>query len=93
MDNIQERALQLNRYLTAQLSEAGFEVLSPVTNEASRSAETLVKAESPQQLVSRLGLQKILVTEKPQGIRVATDFFNSEDDVDQLVIALKQYNP
>jgi selenocysteine lyase/cysteine desulfurase len=89
VNNIQNRVLQLNRRLTAQLSETGWEVLSPLRNEASRSAETLVKAESPQQLVSALASQRILVTEKPQGIRIATDFFNNEDDVDRLVTVLK----
>jgi cysteine desulfurase/selenocysteine lyase len=89
INNIQNRVLQLNRVLTDRLSEAGWEVLSPLADEATRSAETLVKAESPPKLVSSLASKKILVTEKPQGIRVATDFFNNEDDVDELVSALK----
>jgi selenocysteine lyase/cysteine desulfurase len=29
-----------------------------------------------------------MVTEKPEGIRVATDFFNNEDDIDQLIEGL-----
>ncbi len=88
--NIQQRALQLNRRLTDRLAEVGKEVLSPLAKDDSRSAETLVKAELPQTLVSSLLLQRIIVTEKPQGIRVATDFFNNEDDVDQLVEAMKR---
>jgi selenocysteine lyase/cysteine desulfurase len=32
----------------------------------------------------------VFVTEKPQGFRVATDFFNNEDDIETLVEALKQ---
>jgi selenocysteine lyase/cysteine desulfurase len=91
LDNIQTRVLELNRRLTSQLNETDWEVLSPVANEQSRSAETLVKAEFPQKLVTTLASQKIIVTEKPQGIRVATDYFNNEDDVDQLVTALKNY--
>jgi cysteine desulfurase/selenocysteine lyase len=90
VQNIQKRALQMNRRLTDQLSEAGWEVLSPVAREGSRSAETLVKAENPKQLVSTLAEQQIIVTEKPQGIRVATDYFNNEDDLDQLMAALKK---
>jgi selenocysteine lyase/cysteine desulfurase len=34
-------------------------------------------------------LQKVFVTEKPQGFRVATDFFNNEDDIERLIEALK----
>jgi selenocysteine lyase/cysteine desulfurase len=88
--NIQDRVLHLNRHLTDQLIETDFEVLSPLANEATRSAETLVRAEFPQKLVSELASQRIIVTEKPEGIRVATDFFNNEDDVDRRVKALRE---
>ena len=86
--NIQARALELNRVLTSRLDESGWKVLSPLGDEIFRSAETLVAAEDPAQLVSKLASQKILVTEKPQGFRVATDFFNNEDDIEELVHGL-----
>ena len=79
---IQERALELNRILTSLLGE---KVLSPLGEERFRSAETLVAAENPAKLVSHLAEQKIFVTEKPQGIRVATDFFNNDEDIERLV--------
>ena len=88
LSQIEERALNINRYLTTRLSEKGFEVLSPLTDERHRSAETLVRAENPAQVVSSLAARKIYVTEKPDGFRVATDFFNNEEDVDGLVEAL-----
>jgi selenocysteine lyase/cysteine desulfurase len=86
---IEERALELNRYLTRRLSETGHRVLSPLDNESYRSAETLVAVENPAETVAALAERKVLVTEKPQGIRVATDFFNNEDDVERLIEALK----
>ncbi len=86
--NIEARALELNRLLTAKLDEIGWKVLSPLDDEMFRSAETLVAAESPAQVVNDLAARKILVTEKPQGFRVATDFFNNEDDVERLVKTL-----
>jgi selenocysteine lyase/cysteine desulfurase len=86
--NIEARALELNRKLTARLDEIGWKVLSPLGNEKFRSAETLVAAENPAQIVSHLASQKILVTEKPQGFRVSTDFFNNEEDIERLVEAL-----
>jgi len=86
--NIQARALELNRVLTSRLGESGWKVLSPLGDEGFRSAETLVVAEDPSQLVTKLASQKILVTEKPQGFRVATDFFNNEDDIETLIHAL-----
>ena len=86
---IEQRSLSLNQFLTNRLTEAGWAVLSPLEDERMRSAETLVSAEEPATLVAKLAEQKIIVTEKPQGIRVATDFFNNEDDIERLVGALK----
>jgi len=89
IENIEERALQLNRYLTERLREAGCRVLSPLHDEGQRSAETLVEVADPTQVVGGLAQSGVVVTEKPQGIRVATHFFNNEDDIDRLIEALK----
>ena len=86
---IEQRALQLNQLLTNRLAEAGWEVLSPLAEESFRSAETLVRANNQSQLVQYLGGERILVTEKPEGIRVATDFFNDESDIETLLTALQ----
>jgi len=91
ISNIQSRALELNRLLTDRLEEAGWRVLSPLNDEAFRSAETLVATENPAAVVAALAAKKIMVTEKPQGIRVATDFFNNEDDIDQLIEGLNAH--
>jgi selenocysteine lyase/cysteine desulfurase len=88
MMNIEARALELNRFLTTRLSESGPRVLSPLTDERMRSAETLVEVNDPTGVVSKLAEQKIIVTKKPQGIRVATHFFNNEADVERLIGAL-----
>ena len=90
LNPIEERALQLNKYLTDRLIESGWKVLSPLSEETYRSAETLVAAENPSEVVSALAGKKILVTEKPQGFRVATHFFNDEDDIERLIEALKR---
>ena len=88
IDNIQARVLELNRYLTTQLAESGFEVLSPLSDEESRSAETLVQVDQPHEVVRKLFQRGVIVTEKPEGIRVATHFFNNEADIDRLIAAL-----
>jgi selenocysteine lyase/cysteine desulfurase len=90
LDNIQTRALELNRYLTARFDEAGFEVLSPLRNEDIRSTETLVAVEQPHEVVRRLFARGVIVTEKPEGIRVATHFFNNEGDVERLIGGLEE---
>jgi len=85
---IEERALSLNRKLTARLRETGWTVLSPIGDDGMRSAETLVATDEPARVVAKLAERKIIVTEKPQGIRVATHLFNNEDDVERLIDVL-----
>src|SRR6266446_1889002 len=86
--NIQERALELNRSLTSRLEESGWRVLSPLKNESTRSAETLVQVDEPAAAVHQLFRRGVIVTQKPEGIRVATHFFNNEDDIERLIAAL-----
>jgi cysteine desulfurase/selenocysteine lyase len=88
--NIQARALELNRLLTSRLTENGWRVLSPLQNEIARSAETLVSVESPGEVVRRLFRRGVVVTEKPDGIRVATHFFNNAEDVERLITGLNE---
>jgi len=88
IQEIERRALELNRYLTAGLSEKGLRVLSPIVEESTRSAETLVEFSDPAGVVGQLAQKGVIVTQKRQGIRVATDFFNNESDVDLLMDAI-----
>jgi selenocysteine lyase/cysteine desulfurase len=90
-DQIETRALALNRRLTESLTEAGWRVLSPLAEEATRSAETLVEADDPPAVVRHLSRHAVAVTIKPEGFRAATHFFNDEDDIARLVHALAEY--
>jgi selenocysteine lyase/cysteine desulfurase len=87
---IEQRVLKLNRHLTVRLEEEGWRVLSPLRDEGARSGETLVAAERPKRVVAHLARRGIVVTEKPQGIRVATHFFNNEADIERLIAALSE---
>ena len=88
--NIQGRAQELNRLLTSRLTENGWSVLSPLQNETARSAETLVQVENPGEVVRSLFRRGVVVTEKSQGLRVATHFFNDEQDVERLIAGLNE---
>jgi cysteine desulfurase/selenocysteine lyase len=88
--NIQTRVLELNRFLTSRLAENGWKVLSPLQNETARSAETLVEVEKPGEVVRHLFRRGVVVTEKPQGIRVATHFFNDDEDVERLIAGINE---
>jgi selenocysteine lyase/cysteine desulfurase len=90
IEDIQARVLQLNDYLTSRLTENNWQVLSPLRHEGTRSAETLVAVDNPHEIVRKLFARGVIVTEKPEGIRVATHFFNNEGDVDRLIGALDE---
>jgi selenocysteine lyase/cysteine desulfurase len=85
-DAIAERVLALNMYLTFQLGREGFEVLSPGGEH--RSGETLVGVDAPARFRRFLQSRGVYVTEKPEGLRIATHFYNNEHDVDVCVKAL-----
>jgi selenocysteine lyase/cysteine desulfurase len=82
---IEERVLALNRYLTARLADEGWRILSPLRDEIMRSGETLVAVSRPKRVVAHLAHHNIAVTEKPEGIRIATHFFNNEADIVRLI--------
>jgi len=87
---IERRALALNRHLTERLAASGWHVLSPLGDEAWRSAETLVGTEDPARVARHLSVRGVSVTQKPEGIRVATHFFNDEEDIARLIAALEE---
>lgn len=87
---IERRALDLNRYLTDQLAAANWRVLSPLSDEAVRSAETLVATGDPARVARHLSQCGVAVTQKPEGIRIATHFFNNEEDIARLITALDE---
>jgi cysteine desulfurase/selenocysteine lyase len=89
-ENVERRALALNRRLTESLKAAGHEVLSPLGDERHRSAETLVRAEDPLATVRHLSKHKVAVTIKPEGFRAATHYFNDDSDIARLVEALSE---
>src|SRR5438067_1521495 len=92
-DNIERRALALNRRLTESLADSGWRILSPLRDESLRSAETLVEAADPRLVVKHLARNKVAVSIKPEGFRAATHFFNDEEDIARLVAALDELSP
>jgi selenocysteine lyase/cysteine desulfurase len=86
---IEARVLALNEYLTSSLERAGLRVLSPGGRH--RSGQTLVAVDDPPRAARFLQDRGVLVTEKPQGLRISTHFYNTEEDVDRCLAALRQY--
>ena len=90
-DAIAARVLELNGMLTDALARAGLRSLSPAG--AHRSGQTLVALSDPLRAAAFLRSRGVLVTEKPQGVRIATHFYNDERDVERAVAALAEYRP
>jgi selenocysteine lyase/cysteine desulfurase len=88
-DAIAARVLALNTSLTSGLEQAGLRVLSPAGSH--RSGQTLVAVADPPRAAAFLQSRGVLVTEKPQGLRISTHFYNTEEDVDRCVDALRDY--
>jgi selenocysteine lyase/cysteine desulfurase len=89
-ERIERRALELNRLLMERLASVGWKVLSPLRDESMRSAETLVACVDPARVVHHLHEHGVAVTQKPEGVRVATHFFNDESDIERLIRALSE---
>ena len=90
IENIQRRVLDLNQQLTTRLAESNWKILSPLGDEASRSGETLIEIDRPGEVVRALFRRGVVVTEKPEGIRAATHFFNDESDIERLISGLNE---
>jgi selenocysteine lyase/cysteine desulfurase len=86
---VAERVLGLNLYLTSRLQRRDFEILSPGGEH--RSGETLVAVKDPPAAHRFLAGRNVHVTPKPEGLRIATHFYNDEHDVDACVEALIAY--
>jgi selenocysteine lyase/cysteine desulfurase len=86
---IAARVLELNMYLTSRLQRRDFEVLSPGGDH--RSGATLVAVPDPEGACRFLAERNVQVTQKPEGLRIATHFFNNERDVDACVENLIVY--
>jgi selenocysteine lyase/cysteine desulfurase len=87
---IYERIMYLSRYFEAAIEQIGFTILSPQKADTSRSGITLIKHHEPDKTVEKLAQEGIIVSKRGSGIRVAFHIYNTEEDIDRLVQALKQ---
>ena len=89
---IERRILKLSDYLIDCLGDMKLEILSPIEERKHRSGIILFKArkKKPLEIVNELGKRRIIVSQRGAGIRVSTHFYNNEQDVDRLMIALKE---
>ena len=86
---IEQRILALTDRLVEGLRERGGELRSPRGPEdASGIVSFVMPGEPPGNTVKRLHANRIFVTERRGGVRASPHFYNSEDEIDQLLAAL-----
>ena len=93
-DWVESRALALSKYLKKSLSEvSGVEVVSPTEDRASCGLTSFqVKGMAPDDVVARMwDYHRIVVRQVSElkCVRAATHAFNTEDEVDKLVDAIR----
>ena len=89
IERIAQRVLELNTYLTARLAREHFEILSP--GGPHRSGQALCVVPQPERAAAFLRENGIFITQKPEGVRISTHFYNSEDEIDACVRGLVEY--
>jgi len=89
IDMVAKRILALNTHLTESLERDGFTVLSP--GGEFRSGQTLCALDDPERAVAFLREIGIMVTPKPEGVRISTHIYNTEEDIEACVRGLNAY--
>lgn len=89
IDPINRHVLALVRAFADDLSERGFSIISPRSAE-SVSGLLIVGVRDPQASWERLKADRIVVSPRGKGIRIAPNFFNLDSEVPQLGEALER---
>lgn len=90
-EKIEKRVLELSGYMIERLQEKGYEVVSPL-EPVHRSGIVVFKVKDPIKLWKKLLAAGIYVSARGGGIRVAPHFYNSFEEIEQLVQAVRKYD-
>jgi selenocysteine lyase/cysteine desulfurase len=88
--NIEQRLFDLTDYLIVGLQRKGYRVTSPIASRAERSGILCFNhpSHAAEALFACLMAAKVAVSLRGQVIRVAPHFYNNEEDLDRLLLAL-----
>ncbi|MFW5781343.1 MAG: aminotransferase class V-fold PLP-dependent enzyme [Bacteroidota bacterium] len=87
--NIQERIMELNRYLVKKLQGLKAEIITPL-DEKHRSGITVTRHSNAKTIVEKLASRKIIVSARGEGIRISLHIYNNEEDIDCFIKELKR---
>ncbi|MBU2529825.1 MAG: aminotransferase class V-fold PLP-dependent enzyme, partial [Elusimicrobia bacterium] len=86
--NIQDRILELNKYLEEKLADLNLKTVTPLDKKY-RSGITIVKVKNAKKLVEQLAEHKVMVATRGEGIRVSVHIYNNERDIDKFSKVIK----
>ena len=89
---IEQRIHELTDYLHQRLDDEGLRVASPRAREQ-RSGITIIEMCNAPDVVKSLAEKRIIVSARGRGLRVSVHIFNTLEDIDHLVAALRELSP
>jgi len=87
IEKIENRILSLTDYLIDRVREAGWKLQTP-EEKSYRSGIVNFLIDKPMERVEQLAKKGIIVSARANGIRVSPHFYNTEEEIDQLVSEL-----
>lgn len=88
--SVRERVLFLGDAIIGQIERRGFELMTPREREGRGGGISFLGPFDPGALRDRLKERKIMVNARGGGLRVSPHFYNTEQEIDQLFIAIDQ---
>jgi cysteine desulfurase / selenocysteine lyase len=91
IEKIEKRVLELTDFVIEKLQAKGFEILSPLEREY-RSGIVVFKVKDPAALWKKMLANKIYLSPRGGGIRVAPHFYNSFEELDKMTRLAAKWN-
>jgi len=89
IENVKHRIMKLTDHLIDRIKSLGLELQTPEDKQC-RSGIVNFKIKTPQKLTDRLNKKGIVVSARANGIRVSPHFYNTEEEIDNLIGEIKK---
>ncbi len=89
IENVKHRIMKLTDHLIDRIKSLGLELQTPEDKQC-RSGIVNFKIKAPQKLTEKLNRKGIIVSARANGIRVSPHFYNTEEEIDNLIAEIKK---
>jgi len=89
IENVEDRILRLTDHLIESVKDLGM-TLQTAEEKQNRSGIVNFKTNRPQELAKRLREKRIIVSPRTHGLRVSPHFYNTEEEIDELIDEIKR---